>query len=164
MKKLLLSVALISQLARPAHAATTNHVTSPEESFGFKPGADRKLADWQDLTRYYQKLASQTDRVRYAELGKTTEGRPFVALTISAPENLAHVAEYQEIQRKLADPRLTSPEEAVARRSSLSHAMSIPPRSPARKAPLSLRTDWLQEIPRTFSLFSTTPSLCWCRR
>jgi len=112
MKKLLLSVALISQLARPAHAATTNHVTSPEESFGFKPGADRKLADWQDLTRYYQKLASQTDRVRYAELGKTTEGRPFVALTISAPENLAHVAEYQEIQRKLADPRLTSPEEA----------------------------------------------------
>jgi hypothetical protein len=112
MKRLILTMAFISQLAIPVHAATATQVTSPEEAFGFKPGADRKLADWLELTAYYQKLASQTDRVRYAELGKTTEGRPFVALTISAPENLMRLAEYQEIQRKLSDPRLTSPQEA----------------------------------------------------
>jgi hypothetical protein len=45
-------------------------------------------------------------------VGKTTEGRPFITVTISAPENLTHLAHYQEIQRKLADPRTTSPEEA----------------------------------------------------
>jgi hypothetical protein len=112
MKRLLLTVALISQFAVPLRAATVVRVTSPEEAFGFKPGTDRKLADWQELTAYYQKLASQSDRVRYAELGKTTEGRPLVALTISASENLAHLTEYQDIQKKLSDPRVTPPEEA----------------------------------------------------
>jgi hypothetical protein len=67
------------------------------------------LADWTQLTAYYQRLASESDRVRYAEIGKTTEGRPFV-LTISAPENLAHLAHYLDIQRRLADPRITPPD------------------------------------------------------
>jgi len=93
-------------------AVPPSHITSPEEALGFKPGADRKLADWKQLTAYFQKLGSQSDRIRFAELGKTTEGRPFIALTISAPENLAHLAEYQELQRKLADPRVTTPEQA----------------------------------------------------
>jgi hypothetical protein len=87
-------------------------ITSPEAEFGFKPGADRKLADWKELTAYFKKLSVESDRIRYEEVGKTTEGRPFIAVTISAPENLAHLAHYQEIQRKLADPRTTSQEEA----------------------------------------------------
>src|SRR6202167_2250121 len=98
----------------PAIAASANAVTSPEQAFGFKPGTDRKLADWKQLTAYYQTLARQSPRVRYTELGKTTEGRPFVALTISSAENLAHLAEYQEINRRLADPRITTPEQARA--------------------------------------------------
>lgn len=92
--------------------AQAKHITTPEEQFGFKPGTDRKLADWKDLTAYYQKVASESDRVKYQELGKTMEGRPFVLLTVSAPENLAHLAEYKEINAKLSDPRTTSPEEA----------------------------------------------------
>jgi Zinc carboxypeptidase len=87
-------------------------VTSPEAAFGFKPGTDRKLADWNQLTSYYKKLSGESNRIRYEELGKTTEGRPFIAVTISAPENLAHLDHYLEIQRRLADPRITSPEEA----------------------------------------------------
>jgi hypothetical protein len=111
MRRLLVAILLISVVA---DAATAPHITSPEEAFGFKPGTDRKLADWKELTAYYQKLASESNRVRYAELGKTTEGRPFVALTISAPANLAHLAEYQDIQRKLSDPRVTTPDQAKA--------------------------------------------------
>jgi len=42
------------------------------------------------------------------------EGRPFVMLTVSSPENLAHLAEYKEIVTKLSDPRTTSPEQAKA--------------------------------------------------
>ncbi len=93
-------------------ASQTKHISSPEEVFGFRPGTDRKLADWRQLTAYYQQLAKQSDRVRYQELGESTEGRPFVALTISSPENLAHLNEYREIQRKLADPRIAPPDEA----------------------------------------------------
>jgi hypothetical protein len=87
-------------------------ITSPDQAFGFKPGTDRKLADWKQLTAYYQTLAHQSSRVRYAELGKTTEGRPFIAVTISSSENLAQLAKYRDINRRLADPRTTTPEQA----------------------------------------------------
>ena len=58
-------------------------ITSPEAAFGFKPGTDRKLADWTELTAYFKKLSGESDRIRYEEVGKTTEGRPFITVTIS---------------------------------------------------------------------------------
>ena len=94
--------------------AAAQHITSPEEAFGFKPGTDRKLADWTQLTSYFDKLSHESDRVRYQELGKTTEGRPFVSLTISSAENLQHAEEYRDIVRRLADSRITSSEQASA--------------------------------------------------
>lgn len=102
-----------SSLALPLKTyAQAKAVTTPEQAFGFVPGTDRKLADWKELTAYFQKVASQSDRVRFQELGKTMEGRPFVMLTVSAPENLAHLAEYKDIVTKLSDPRKTSAVEA----------------------------------------------------
>src|SRR5215510_10066465 len=76
-------------------------IATPAEEFGFEPGTDRKLADWTQLTAYYQKLASQSGRLHYQELGKTMEGRPFVMLTVSAPENLARLQEYKNIASRL---------------------------------------------------------------
>jgi hypothetical protein len=105
-------VAVFLILTSAAFAAPAQKITSPTEAFGFEPGADRKLADWVQITQYFQQLASESDRVRYAEVGKTTEGRPFVTVTISAPENLAQIEHYKEIQRRLADPRITTAEEA----------------------------------------------------
>jgi len=110
MRKLL--VLLLLSFSPAAAITAQKQVTSPETEFGFKPGADRKLADWTQLTAYFKKLSGESDRIRYNEVGKTTEGRPFITVTISAPENLAHLAHYQEIQRKLADPRTTTAEEA----------------------------------------------------
>jgi hypothetical protein len=45
-------------------------------------------------------------------LGKSTEGRPFLAATIADAETLKHLDRYIAIQKKLADPRTTSPAEA----------------------------------------------------
>jgi hypothetical protein len=106
----ILSTALF--LAMSAYAQTTA-VTSPEREFGFRLGADRKLAGWAQLAAYYQKLGRESNRIRYAEVGKTTEGRPFVVVTISSPENLAHLDELRNQQEKLADPRITTPAEAA---------------------------------------------------
>jgi hypothetical protein len=92
--------------------ASAQHITSPEEAFGFKPGTDKKLADWPQLTAYFQKLSHESDRIQYQELGKTTEGRPFVSLTISSADNLKHAEEYKGILSRLADSRVTSPEQA----------------------------------------------------
>ena len=105
-------IALLFVLSTALPSFGQKHVTSPEEAFGFKIGEDRKLADWNQLTAYYKKLSTESNRIHYEELGKTTEGRPFIAITISAPENLAHLDHYIDIQRRLADPRITSPDEA----------------------------------------------------
>ena len=110
MKKIVSSFLLL--VSTTTAVLAQKQITSPEAAFGFKPGTDRKLADWTELTAYFKKLSTESDRIRYEEVGKTTEGRPFITVTISDPENLAHLAHYQEIQRKLADPRTTSPEEA----------------------------------------------------
>jgi hypothetical protein len=56
-----------------AKTPAADQMTSPQQAFGFAPGADRKLADWKQLRPYYQRLARQSPRVRYAELGKRTE-------------------------------------------------------------------------------------------
>jgi hypothetical protein len=109
MKKL---VVLVLLTISSAAAVAQKQITSPETAFGFKPGSDRKLADWNELTTYFKKLSDESDRIRYEELGKTTEGRPFIAVTISSAENLAHLEDYRKIQYALADPRVTSKEQA----------------------------------------------------
>jgi len=80
-------------------------VPSPESILGFRPGDDRKLASWADVLDVFRKLDAASDRMMFEELGKTTLGAPFVVATISAPENLARLGEFKDIQRQLADPR-----------------------------------------------------------
>ena len=63
-------------------------LASPEERFGFRMGADRKLVRWADMLQYFQDVASKSDRVCYEQIGEATEGQPFVLLTISSAENL----------------------------------------------------------------------------
>jgi hypothetical protein len=87
---------------------------SPEQFFGFQMGADRKLANWDKLHEYYQVLAKGSDRLRLVELGKSSEGRPYVALFISSPANLAKLDRYRQINARLADPRGLSEAEAKA--------------------------------------------------
>ncbi len=94
-------------------AAPSARISSPNEAFGFPLGADRKLADWGQLVGYFRTLGQESDRIRFEELGKTTEGRPYIALTISAPENLAHLDEYKSITKRLSDARATTPDEAA---------------------------------------------------
>jgi hypothetical protein len=91
---------------RSVALAQTKAIPAPADVLGFTPGDDRKLASWAKVVEYFQKLAATSDRVKFEEIGRSTMGAPFVYATISAPENLAHLDEYKEIQRQLADPRL----------------------------------------------------------
>src|SRR3977135_3381394 len=85
--------------------AQNKTVPAPEDVLGFRPGDDRKLASWAKVVEYFEKLAAASERVKFAELGKTTMGARFVLATISSPENLAHLDDYRKIQEQLADPR-----------------------------------------------------------
>lgn len=93
--------------------ALAAQIPSPEQHFGHSMGADRTVLDWQGAVSYFQLLGENSPRVRFLEYGKSTEGRPMIAAVISAPETVANLEKYLEIQRRLADPRITSPQEAA---------------------------------------------------
>jgi hypothetical protein len=85
---------------------------SPQSWFGHPIGADKTVLDWEKVVGYFSALAKSSDRIKVEELGKTADGRPFIAATIADAETLKHLDRYIEIQRRLADPRKTTPAEA----------------------------------------------------
>jgi hypothetical protein len=87
-------------------------LAAPEKFFGFQMGADRKLANWDKLHEYYQLLAKSSNKIKLVELGKTSEGRPYIALFISSPANLARLDRFRQLNARLADPRGLSEAEA----------------------------------------------------
>ncbi|MBA2245946.1 MAG: hypothetical protein H0W11_13400 [Gemmatimonadetes bacterium] len=110
-RRLLLLLVLLSF----ASTLAAQRVPTPSEHFGFEIGADRQLADWDQLTAYYEALARSSGRVTVDTLGRTTLDRPFVMLTITSPENHARLEELRRINQTLADPRRVSGEQEVER-------------------------------------------------
>lgn len=100
---------------KPAEKPTAKPaaVPSPESILGFAPGADRKLPSWKQITGYFTALAKVSPRVQTRVLGKTTLGRPFLAVFIADPATLANLERYRLIQRKLMDPRLRGPNDKL---------------------------------------------------
>src|SRR5439155_22445711 len=80
-------------------------IKSPQDFLGFRVGDDYKLADWQQITAYFGELDKASDRVRVDVIGQTTLKKPFLRVTITSPENQAKLDRYEEITRRLADPR-----------------------------------------------------------
>ena len=104
-----LSLAALAPGARgqePTAAAPA--VPTPAEYLGFTPGADRTLADWDEISGYLDRVARSSERVLIDTIGRSTLDRPIQLLTISDPENLGRLAELKEIQRMLSDPRLVT--------------------------------------------------------
>ena len=77
-------------------------IPTPKEHFGFTPGDDFKLADYAEISAYYQKLASLSDRIRLIEAGITSEGKPMFMAVLSSPENLKRLEYFRKINRSLA--------------------------------------------------------------
>jgi len=98
-----LAFAVAGSLAIQAPAARAQaRITSPKEQFGFNIGDDYKLANYTQFEQYWRKLATQSNRMKLVEIGKTAEGRPQLMAIISTPANLAKLDRYKEISQKLA--------------------------------------------------------------
>ncbi len=89
-------------------------IPQPKDVLGFAPGDDKKLASWKQVVEYFQKLDATSERVKFEEIGKSTNGNPFVYATISTPENLKNLEKYKQINAKLADPRLIKSNDKLA--------------------------------------------------
>src|SRR5215468_5751429 len=107
----LLPCILAALVAAPA-ASSSAAVPAPESVLGFKVGAEKHLPTWDQIVAYFRALGAASDRVRTEELGKTTEGRPFLLVTISSPANLRRLEELRRINLRLADPRGLGDDEA----------------------------------------------------
>ena len=99
---LILALCLV---AAPHAQSRTAPVPMPDSVFGFAPGADYKLATYDQSIEYFRKLAAASRYIKLFEAGKTSQGRTMYFALISTPENLAKIDRYREIWQRLAHPQ-----------------------------------------------------------
>src|SRR5581483_4229042 len=65
-------------------ATAAGTLPTPEQFAGHRIGADNKLVRWDKIVEYMKLAAASSDRVRFRELGKSSNGNPFIVLEISS--------------------------------------------------------------------------------
>jgi len=112
MRKMLTLIYAMFLLSPILMSAGPGTIPSAESVFGFKPGADNKLATYDQAITYFKKLAGSSKYLQLMEAGKTTQGRTIYFALISDPKNLAKIDRYREIAQLLAHPEGLSDEQA----------------------------------------------------
>ncbi|MGH9393177.1 MAG: M14 family zinc carboxypeptidase, partial [Terriglobales bacterium] len=98
----LAAAASLAALPGCAQAPAANpRVPAPASVLGHTPGDDFYLASYDDSLAYYRKLAASSDRIKLVNVGKTTRGLDFYLALISAPENLAALDHFKDVNRRL---------------------------------------------------------------
>ena len=93
------AMALVMIMGGGANAAA---ITPPSEAFAQNPGSDYFLADYTAYEAYLKTLASQSDRMKLVDIGKSEEGRTQWVAIVSSPANLAKLDHYKSIAKRLA--------------------------------------------------------------
>jgi hypothetical protein len=84
--------------------AQSSRIPTPESVVGFVPGAESKLATYDQTIEYFKKLDAASDRMTMVEAGTSTQGRTYYFALISSADNLKKVDRYREIARRLSRP------------------------------------------------------------
>src|SRR4029453_5711093 len=67
-----------------AVAAGAAGIPTPESVLGFAPGTDPAPADWRHMVAYFDALDAASPRLSVENVGPTTDGQPFLGVTISS--------------------------------------------------------------------------------
>src|SRR5579884_3611820 len=98
MKTRSLTLTVITLAATAALSAQrAPRITTPKEALGFNIGDDYQMATYSQLETYWKKLATESDRMKLVEIGKTGYGRPQYMAIISSPDNIKNLAKYKAI-------------------------------------------------------------------
>jgi len=98
-------VAILIGVALPlVLAAQSAQIPAPVSVLGFEPGADLKLANYEQIVAYFQRVDEASDRVMLVEAGRSSQNRPYYFALVSSPENLRQIDRYRTIARRLAHP------------------------------------------------------------
>jgi len=95
-------IGLISIILLFSGLTSLSQVTPPEDYLGFKPGADFHLANYEQAIGYFEKIASQSDRMIVMDMGPTSYGRRMKYAVISSEPNMQKLDQYKEINKKLS--------------------------------------------------------------
>ena len=82
-------------------ATAAGTLPTPEQFAGHRIGADNKLVRWDKIVEYMKLASASSDRVRFRELGKTSNNNPFIVLEISSPDTLKNLDRYKQLEKKL---------------------------------------------------------------
>lgn len=85
---------------------------TPTEFLGRPVGEDRVLFDWATIVRYLRHVEAESPRVQIEELGKSTEGRPFLLVKIADERGLQEQTEHRRRIRELYTAGTTTEERA----------------------------------------------------
>ncbi len=105
MRRLLPALTLAALVLAAAPPLLAQIPPTPDAFFGFTPGSDRNLVDYEQLLAYLGKLAAASPRLELREVGRSPLDRPMAVLFISAPDNIARLDQLKDLNRQLAlDP------------------------------------------------------------
>ncbi len=99
--RLVLAISL-AIIAAPISA----QVPTPQDAFGFPPGADYEVADYEQMQAYFARLAEASPRATLVEIGRTAMDRPMLLLFISSEANMRELERWRSISERLARARI----------------------------------------------------------
>lgn len=107
-----IAAALVCLCSIPLSAQS--RIPTPESVVGFAPGAESKLATYDQTIDYFKKLDAASDRLTLVEAGTSTQGRTYYFALISSPANLKKIDRHREIARRLSRPSDLTEAQALA--------------------------------------------------
>jgi len=112
LKRIFLFSLALAILAGNLRAQTASRsIPTPASFFGFQPGTDRELFNYESLIDYMKILADQSPRISMIEIGTSPLGRTMYAAFLSSEKNIRNLSRLKEINRKLAlDPDIPAGE------------------------------------------------------
>ncbi len=81
-------------------------VPSPQDVFGWPPGADYEVAAYEQMLAYFHQLDAASERVHLIEIGRSAMGRPMLLLFISSEENIRELDRWRSISERLSRARI----------------------------------------------------------
>jgi hypothetical protein len=87
------------------HLPADPAVPTPLQVLGYVPGTIGRLSHVADINRYFRALAAATPRVKVFDAGLSDDGRQMIAAAVADSTTIAHLDDYRDVTRRLADPR-----------------------------------------------------------
>ena len=79
-----------------------SQIITPEQHFGFKPGTNRNLFNYDPLIDYLQKLDEASPRIKMVNIGKSPMRKEMYIAFISSEENIQNLDNLKRINKELA--------------------------------------------------------------